>query len=132
MAWQPGFFDVEDRLAELSAKGDDLERLNRHVDFEAFRSDLEQAVPRKDRSKGGRPPFDHVFMFRVLILQTSHNLSDERTEYLIKDRLSSMRFLGLGLSDTVPDANTIWTFREVLIPRARAANHQIGGDDQRR
>ena len=104
MAWQPGFFDVEDRLAELSAKGDDLERLNRHVDFEAFRSDLEQAVPRKDRSKGGRPPFDHVFMFRVLILQTSHNLSDERTEYLIKDRLSFMRFLGLSLNGTVPDA----------------------------
>ena len=114
MARQPGFFDVDDRLADLSAKGDDLERLNAVVDFEAFRSDLEQAVPRKDRSKGGRPAFDHVFMFKALILQTSHNLSDERTEYLIKDRLSFMRFLGLGLSDTVPDANTIWTFREAL------------------
>jgi hypothetical protein len=53
-------------------------------------------------------------MFKVLILQTGHSLSDERTEYLIKDRLSFMRFLGLGLSDTVPDANTIWTFREAL------------------
>src|SRR5215471_16191216 len=114
MARQPGFFDVDDRLADLSAKGDDLERLNAVVDFEAFRSDLEQAVARKDRSKGGRPAFDRVFMFKALILQTSHNLSDERTEYLIKDRLSFMRFLGLGLSDTIPDANTIWTFREAL------------------
>ena len=49
-------------------------------------------------------------MFKVLILQSSHNLSDERTEYLIRDRLSFMRFLGLGLADTVPDANTIWGF----------------------
>jgi transposase, IS5 family len=114
MARQPGFFDVEDRLGELSAKGDELERLNKLVDFELFRSSLEQAVPRKDRSKGGRPAFDHVFMFKVLILQTSHNLSDERTEYLIKDRLSFMRFLGLSLNETVPDANTIWTFREAL------------------
>ena len=53
-------------------------------------------------------------MFRVLILQTSHSLSDERTEYLIRDRLSFMRFLGLCLADTVPDANTIWTFRVAL------------------
>jgi len=43
-----------------------------------------------------------------------HALSDERCEYLIKDRLSFMRFLGLGLADPVPDANTIWTFREAL------------------
>jgi transposase len=59
-------------------------------------------------------------MFKVLILQSSHNLSDERTEYLIRDRLSFMRFLGLGLADTVPDANTIWGFREALT-RARIA-----------
>ena len=53
-------------------------------------------------------------MFKVLVLQASHSLSDERTEYLIRDRLSFMRFLGLWLADTVPDANTIWTFREAL------------------
>jgi hypothetical protein len=53
-------------------------------------------------------------MFKVLILQASHGLSDERAEYLIRDRLWFMRFLGLGLADTVPDANTIWTFRETL------------------
>ena len=114
MRGQAGFFDVDERLKEISAKGDDLERLNAIVDFEAFRSDLARAVPRSDGSKGGRPPFDHVFMWKVLILQASHSLSDERTEVLIKDRLSFMRFLGLGLSDPVPDANTIWTFREAL------------------
>ena len=118
MRGQRGFFDVEERLKDLSEKGDDLERLKGIVDFEVFRPDLAQAVPRSDGLKGGRPPFDHVFMFKVLILQASHGLSDERTEYLIKDRLSFMRFLGLGLSDTVPDANTIWTFREALT-RAR-------------
>jgi transposase, IS5 family len=63
---------------------------------------------------GARPPFDHVLMLKVLILQAMHSLSDERTEFLIRDRLSFMRFLGLGLADSVPDANTIWTFREAL------------------
>jgi len=117
---QAGFFDVDERLRQLSAKGDSLERLNAVVDFALFRADLEQAVPRSDRAKGGRPPFDHVLMFKVLVLQSSHNLSDERAEYLIRDRLSFMRFLGLRLADTVPDANTIWTFREALT-RARIA-----------
>ena len=110
----PGFFDVDLRLADLSAKGDDLERVKALVNFEMFRPSLEAAVPRADRSNGGRPAFDHVLMFEVLILQAMHSLSDERAEYLIKDRLSFMRFLGLGLADPVPDANTIWTFREAL------------------
>jgi transposase, IS5 family len=114
MGGQGGFFDIDDRLKELSAKGDDLERLNAIVDFEVFRPDLARAVPRSDGSRGGRPAFDRVFMFKVLILQAAHGLSDERAEYLIKDRLSFMRFLGLGLADVVPDANTIWTFREAL------------------
>jgi transposase, IS5 family len=109
-----GFFDVEERLAGLSKKGDDLERLAAVVDFELFRPELERAVPRADRAKGGRPPFDHVLMFKVLILQTQNNLSDERTEFYLRDRLTWMRFLGLGLGDAVPDANTLWTFREAL------------------
>jgi len=107
-------FDVDERLRELSAKGDALERLSELVDFEVFRPDLERAVPRADGSKGGRPAFDHVLMFKVLLLQAMHTLSDESCEYLIKDRLSFMRFVGLGLADAVPDANTIWTFREAL------------------
>ena len=110
----PGLFDVDARLAEISAKGDGLERVAAVVDFELFRSTLEAAALRRDRSRGGRPPFDHVPMFKVLILQAMHSLSDERAEFLIKDRLSFMRFLGLRLADPGPDANTIWTFREAL------------------
>src|SRR5665213_156034 len=110
----PGLFDIDERLADLSAKGDDLERVKALVDFEMFRPALEAAVPRADRSKGGRAAFDRVLMFKVLILQAMHSLSDERCEYLIKDRLSFMRFLGLNLADPVPDANTIWTYREAL------------------
>ncbi len=110
----PGLFDFDERLGELSAKGDGLERVNALVDFEMFRPVLEAAAPRADRSKGGRRPFDHVLMFKILILQAMHSLSDERCEYLIKDRLSFMRFLRLSLADAVPDANTVWTFREAL------------------
>ena len=114
MVRQPGFFDVEARLQELWARGDDLERVAVLVDFSMFRAELGRAVPRADGAKGGRPAFDHVLMFKILLLQAMHGLSDERCEYLIKDRLSFMRFLGLGLAYPVPDANTIWAFREAL------------------
>jgi hypothetical protein len=71
-------------------------------------------VPRNDRAKDGRPLFDYVFMFKVLILPTGYSRSDERTEYLIKDRLSFRHFLGRGVADAMPDVNTVWLFREAL------------------
>jgi IS5 family transposase len=112
---QPGFWDVEERLRELSAQGDPLEKLGATVDFEIFRGGLEAALGSRDRSKGGRPPFDPVLKFRMLVLQAMHGLSLAQTEYLVADRLSWMRFCGLGPGDAVPDANTLWDFREALI-----------------
>jgi transposase, IS5 family len=114
MAGQPGFFDRDERYAALSAAGDPLERLAAVVDFELFRGELDAALSRSDRAKGGRPPYDAVLMFKVLVVQTLYTLSDDQTEYQIRDRLSFMRFLGLALEDRVPDAKTIWLFREQL------------------
>ena len=114
MAGTRGFFDVDDRLKRLSDLGDQLETFTSAIDFEVFRPELEAALAYSNGAKGGRPPFDPVMMFKVLVIQTVNTLSDERTEYLINDRLSFMRFLGLGLADRVPDARTIWLFREKL------------------
>ena len=115
MAGQRGFWDVEDRLRELSAEGDPLEKLSATVDFEIFRPLLDKAVRRSGTAKGGRPGFDVVLKFRMLVLQALHGLSLQQTDYLVRDRLSWMRFCGLGPGDTVPDANTLWDFREALI-----------------
>ena len=111
---QPGFFDYAERLEDLSKQGDPLERLNWVIRWEKFRVTLRAIVERKDRAKGGRPPYDHILMFKVLVLQSLYNLSDDQVEYQIKDRLSFMRFLGLKLEDSVPDAKTVWLFREQL------------------
>ena len=109
---QPGFFDIDNRLKELSAKGTVLKKLSGLVDFERFPYLLTQAPLRSDGSKGGRPAYDLVFMFKVLILQARHFLSEDRTEFLTRDRLSFMRFLGLSLAGPIPDANTTSIFRE--------------------
>jgi len=115
MQGQRGFWDIEERLKELSAEGDPLEKLNATVDFEMFGPVLRKALRRTDPSKGGRPGFDPVLKFRMLVLQAMHGLSLQQTEYLVRDRLSWMRFCGLGPGDAVPDANTLWDFREALI-----------------
>jgi IS5 family transposase len=115
MADQAGFFDTDERLRWLSAAGDPLERLAAVVDFELFRPDLDTELKRSDRSKGGRPPYDAVMMFRVLVLQALYTLSDEQAEYQLRDRLSFMRFAGLALHEPVPDAKTIWLYREQLV-----------------
>lgn len=119
MAGQLGFFDLSDRYAALSAAGDPLERLSLVVDFEVFRGPVIAALRRGPRNKGGRPPFDPLLMFKILVLQALYSLSDEAVEFQIKDRLSFQRFLGLGLDGAVPDATTVWLFRERLV-KARA------------
>lgn len=111
---QRGFFDVETRYEALSKAGDPLEKLISVINFEVFRETLDKALGYSERKKGGRPPFDVVMMFKILVLQGLYNFSDDRTEYLCRDRLSFMRFLGLDLCDTIPDAKTIWLFRERL------------------
>lgn len=62
----------------------------------------------------GRPPYDCILLFKTIVLQKLYNLSDDQTEYQINDRMSFMRFLGLGLDDKVPDVKTIWLFKDML------------------
>src|SRR5215207_9360944 len=95
MAGQPGLFDFDERYRALAESGDPLIRLSALIDFEVFRAPLVQALARSDGSRGGRPPYDPVLMFKILVLQTLYTLSDAAAEFQIKDRLSFMRFLGL-------------------------------------
>lgn len=111
---QLGFFDESTRMEKLSGLGDSLERLNQVVDWSMFASILNRSLAKEHKGPGGRPPYNSVMLFKVLILQRIYNLSDDQTEYQINDRMSFMRFLGLTLSDSVPDAKTIWLFRDTL------------------
>ena len=109
-----GLFDIDFRMEDLTKSGDPLVRLNECVNWEMFRGELEVIREKERKSLAGRKPFDVVMMFKVLVLQSLYNLSDDAMEYQIRDRLSFMRFLGLTLGDRVPDAKTIWLFREEL------------------
>ena len=108
------FFDEEFRLEKLTAQKDTLVKLKERIDFELFRLLLEEAFDKEEKGTGGARPYDYVLMFKILILQRYYNISDDKMEFQILDRLSFMRFLGLPLADKVPDAKTIWLFRENL------------------
>jgi IS5 family transposase len=110
-----GFFDQDIRLSKLSQLGDPLERLNKGVDFEIFRLILIEKLSKLSLGPGGRPPYDYVMMFKILILQRYYNLSDDQVEFQINDRLSFMRFLDLTIADDVPDSKTVWHFKEQLV-----------------
>jgi IS5 family transposase len=114
---QLGFFDADRRLAALSAKGDPLEAIGGLVPWESFRADIEAVVLTPEdarKSNAGRKPIDAIVMFRMLVLQSLYNLSDEQVEFQLRDRLSFTRFLGLGFEDRSPDGTTLWLFREKL------------------
>ena len=115
---QMGFFDLETRYRGLDAKGDPLVKIDATIPWERFRPELKAAwrtAPEARKSKAGRPPWDEIVMFKAIILAALYNLSDDQIEYQIRDRLSFMRFLGLGIEDKVPDAKTVWLYREKLI-----------------
>lgn len=111
---QTGLFDWQTRFEQLDNGGDPLVKLNAVVNWETFRKSLENIRDKNRHSAAGRKPFDVLVMFKILILQSLYNLSDDQTEFQIRDRLSFMRFLGFSVGDTVPDAKTIWLFREQL------------------
>jgi IS5 family transposase len=112
-----GFFDLSDCYASLDAKKDPLLEIDGVVPWEEFRPALERIWRKPDadrKSRAGRKPIDAVLMFKALVLSALYNLSDDQIEYQVRDRLSFMRFLGLGLGDRVPDAKTVWFYRDAL------------------
>lgn len=110
---QINLFAEETQLERLSKLGDSLERL-KVINFESFRPTLTEGTKKERKSSAGRNQFDNVMMFKVLVLQKLFNLSDDQTEYQNTDRISFQRFLSLSLEEKVPDAKTIWLFRNTL------------------
>jgi len=108
-----GFFDTEFRINRLAELNSTLPKLLQYIDWQIFRPIIEEGR-QTEKPLGGRPSFDAIFMFKILILQQLYDLSDEATEFQVTDSLSFMKFLGLSFSDKVPDAKTIWLFREKL------------------
>jgi transposase, IS5 family len=108
-----GFFDEKFNIDRLSEIGNPLEAITKAVDFEMFRSTLEEKLLNTNKkNNAGARPYDVVMLFKIMILQRYYGLGDKQIEYQIIDRLSFKEFLGLASGDKVPDEKTVWAFRE--------------------
>ena len=110
----PGLFDEQFLLKKLDQKVDPLARLNSIVDWQRFLPIIEKALGRDNASTAGRKPYPTLFMFKILILQSLYNQSDEETERFLLRDLLARRFVGLCGSEFGPDFTTIWRFKEAL------------------
>lgn len=110
------FFGDQAALAALTQAGDRLVELDRLVDFAPLVAVAERiwCPPGAAKGPGGRPRWSSEVMLRVLLLKRLYNLSDEQTEYQLRDRLSFLRFVGLSLGAPVPDSRTLWLYGERL------------------
>lgn len=109
-----GLFDYEFQLEKINKHNPPLQKLDAVIDWELFRESIETALHVEPKGPGGRTPYDRLMMFKIIMLQRYYNLSDEQTEFQIKDRLSFQQFLGLQIGDNIPDEKTIWLFKEQL------------------
>ncbi len=82
------FFDEDNRLKRLSEMGDPLEKVTKAVNWELFRPILNKVFQKEKDGMGGRPAWDFVLMFKILLLQAWYAISDDKAEYMINDRLS--------------------------------------------
>ncbi len=105
-----GMFREYFRLEKLSKQGDPLEKLNSVINWDVFGPVLQKLENKDKKSNTGAKPYPLLMMFKILILQSYYNLSDNQIEYQILDRLSFGRFLGITLNDKVPDENTVSPF----------------------
>jgi IS5 family transposase len=111
---QFGLFDYNKRLSRIDKAGDPLVELNKLVDWELFRELIERSREKPRKSPAGAKGYDSILLFKILILQALYNLSDEGIEFQILDRYSFSRFLGIREGAKVPDATTIFRFRDDL------------------
>jgi len=117
-----GLFDTEYHERKIKEYQPPLSKLDKVINWEFFREPIESALYVEPKGAGGRPSFDKIMMFKILILQKYYNLSDEQTEFQINDRTSFKQFLGLKIGSTVPDEKTLWHFKERLAETGLSEN----------
>ena len=104
-------FTLREEYRKVKKLGDRLAEVDSLINWEEFRPIIGNMY-KNNTEKGGRPNIDEIVMFKLLVLQQWHGLSDPELERQVTDRISFRKFIGFPKS--VPDFSTVWSFRERL------------------
>lgn len=102
---------IEQRISD----DNQLIKLNKIIDWEMIRKKLSRVYPDRINPISGVKPYSSLNMFKVLLLQNWHSLSDADLEEALKVRFDFMIFAGFEIEDCIPDATTICRFRNKMI-----------------
>jgi IS5 family transposase len=105
---QPSFVDA--MVSGYGKVGGFLERIEQGFDWSA----IEALLSPIHGSAMGAPGYPPLTLFKIVLLQQWHTLSDPAAEEAVRDRLSFRRFCGLPLDMATPDHASIWRFRQTI------------------
>jgi IS5 family transposase len=97
-----------------------LVKIESIIDWIDLSSLLDKKLGAKAKSVAGQDSYNYLAMFKILLLQQWHTLSDPKMEDALKTRIDFMWFTGFGLANKdflVPDETTICRFRNKLVKR---------------
>jgi transposase, IS5 family len=109
-----GLFDSEALLEHIAARDHVLWRLNKIVEWQRFMPIINRAFAKKAKGPGGRPNYDRLLMFKIMVLKHLYNIPDGQMEQRLLGDLFFRVFLGLTFADATPDEKTIWHFQNEL------------------
>jgi IS5 family transposase len=109
------FFSETDYFKKVMVSQNRLIDLKERIDFEPFKSVLNQQLNINEFVKQSASKWEPLFLFKCLLLGIIFDYSDEELEYQLINRADFKVFLDLELMDNVPDKSTLWLFRESLV-----------------
>ena len=124
---QPTFSDLEYQGKKRKTRRElFLERMDGLIPWQSLEARIGPFYPKAGR---GRQPYPLAVMLRIHCVQLFYNLSDPGMEDLLYEAESVRRFVGLKLSEALPDETTILNFRH-LLERQNLGQGLFSGDQQ--
>lgn len=106
-------YAVKERLGQENK----LVKVESLIDWQPIKEQLSRVYKNEYKNVGGVKPYSSLSMFKAILLQSWHSLSDPKLEEALRLRIDFMLFTGMGIESASPDETTICRFRNRLVKK---------------